>query len=336
MASTSSKKKASKRRLASWVLSDLYRLASVINAGGREIDAGAWLKVGANVLSSAPAGKEALTRAAPARWGLDHTSLLVFAQRCGLCVTTDEIAAQVTSTLAWRAAEAERIGRAHHVPMSGETIGRLLEITESDRRVAQAWRVGTVDGTPETRAQAAKKTHAAREEQRRRAAGVKTRVEYLDTCPARTKPWESAGMSRSKWYRIGGNHTAGAEKNHETGPCETGPCVNNKDRETGPCANNIIKGEIAGSPYGLPSRGENATETPVPTLAEMAEIMRNRRTHEPVAPYTRADILPGGLAARALANALSNPPNRTPFRAGRAQRAPAADATMRANFRSSL
>ena len=319
MARASTKKtKAGKRRLASWVLADLYRLASVIRADCHELDPEAWLKVGANILSSAPAGKEELTRAAPARWGLDHSSLLRFATRCKLDCTAEDIARHVNETTRWRKAESERIGRPHHVPMKPDTIGALLCVTEDDRRAAKAWRIGTIGGSPEARIEAARVRDRQRKQRDRRQCGMMTRDEYLANSAG--KPWEAAGMSRAKWYR---SRLESATKCRETGLSETGLSENNKERETSLSGHNIINPDTGASVCDLaPCLDPSKLATPRLTVAPPSMAFR-RRGFEPVEPYTRAHIVPGGLAARALEMALRNPPTRSPYRAGRAQRRPA-------------
>ncbi len=299
-------KKAAARRLASWMLADLYRLADVMRAEGRALDPGPWLKVGANVLSSAPPGQEEITRAAPARWGLDQSSLLRFATRCGIDCSAEDIALQVAETIRWRESETERIGRPHHIPLSADAIGKLLCVTEDERRTAKAWRIGTIDGSREDRIEAAKARHAQRQAVRRKESGGVARAEYLESCKARSKPWEAAGMSRAKWYRTGAHISVMVKNPDETGPCETGPCVNNN-----------INPNTAGSGYALPSRHHPANDPPPESLADIAARLRRRRGFEPVAPYNGNDIETGGLAARVLEMALRNPPIRGPHRMGR-------------------
>ena len=108
------------------------------NAGGplsgREVhrDAGEtlraedWLKVLANVLSSAPEGPVGKRNGpnAPEHFGLSYVSLLVAAERCGLEVTADMVERQVAATKAWREKESARIGRQHYVATRLDTIGR--------------------------------------------------------------------------------------------------------------------------------------------------------------------------------------------------------------------
>ncbi len=287
-----------------------------MRADGRDLDPGPWLKVGANVLSSAPPGREEITRAAPARWGLDQSSLLRFATRCGIDCSAEDIARQVTETTRWRKSEAERIGRRHYVAMNADTIGALLGVTEDERRMAKAWRIGTVDGSREDRIEAAKVRHAERQARRRRESGAMTRNQYTEKSLSAVRPWEAEGVSRRTWERRR-NKGQEVEKMAVASPCAASPCANNMEAVASPCANNIINTKPAGSGYALPSRHHPANDPPPESLADIAPRLLRRRGFEPVAPYNRNDIEPGGLAALALEMALRVPPIRGPHRLGR-------------------
>ncbi|PPD25002.1 MAG: hypothetical protein CTY30_00855 [Methylocystis sp.] len=289
--------KAAHRRLASWILADLTRLAAVQRAGGKKLDVASWLIVGGNILSSAPVGAGEGGRSAPERFGLDYGSLLIFAQRCGLESTAADIQRQVAATMKWRAAESARIGRAHHAPMAPDTIGRLLGVTEDDRRAARAWRIGTIGGSKEARAEAAKERDRARKAQKRREAGMSKQAHSL----SRIAPWKALGMSKATWYRRG--------KPGETTLSETTLSVHNKCGETTLSVHNIEDTANASARSALEAdcsisdaEGDisagDSLPAPAADAAELAERLRRMRA-EPAPP--RPPLPPGGLAARALA-----------------------------------
>jgi hypothetical protein len=311
--------KAAHRRLAAWILADLVRLAAVQRAGGKSLNVGAWLAVGANILSSAPPGRESGACGAPERFGLTYEHLFIFAERCRLNSSADDIQRQVAVTLEWRAAESARIGRPHHVPMSPDTIGKLLGVTEGERSAAGARNIGTACGSREAREAAARERNKARQRIRRREAGKMTREEYLRRSLSKSKPWEAEGISRAQWYR-----RRGAD---ETSPCETSPCVTNKGDETSPSGTNIDDRQNASARSALEApasisetRGDIGARDSLPSPAadaeELAERLRRKRS-EPAPP--RPPLPPGGLAARALALVQKPPPR--PFGAGALGRA---------------
>jgi hypothetical protein len=234
------KVKASYRRRASWVLGDLYRAAAKFHEYGEILPVAPWLKVLANVLSSAPEGRTGSRRArhAPERWELSYQSLALAARRCDLEATQNEIAGQVAETKAWRARESERNGCPHYVMMAPDTIGVLLGITDEIRREARAYNLGTIGGTSAQRQDARLQRARQREAARRREAGAAPREQYLEGhAISRDKPWEAAGMSRATWYRRGREAAAHSPPND----FETGPCAVNKGRETGPSPANKLK-----------------------------------------------------------------------------------------------
>ncbi len=173
------KTKASYRRRASWVLADLGRAAETLRAHGEILVAGPWLKVLANVLSSAPEGAVGSRKDsdAPQRWELSYETLAVAGTRCGVEATEDEIECQVEETLDWRSRESQRLKRPHHIMMTPDKIAELLGITDEIRREAGAWNLGSVGGSPEQRLEARRQRQRIRDEESRRARGVKPRAE---------------------------------------------------------------------------------------------------------------------------------------------------------------
>jgi hypothetical protein len=196
---TKAKRTISFRQRAAITLAQLYRVAEVHRAAGEILPAGPWLKVLANVLSSAPEGYDGDRRArnTPTYFGLSKATLALAARRCGLNASVEQIEAQVADTRAWRAKEARRGGAHHYAPMRPDKIGELLGVTDATREAAKAWNIGTLGGSRAARAKAAKERDRLRDERRRRAAGAAPQAESI----SRTKPWEVEGISRRTWYR---------------------------------------------------------------------------------------------------------------------------------------
>ncbi len=195
-------KTLSYRERASLQLAQLRRVAAIHREAGEVLD-GPWLKVLANLLSSAPSGPTSKRRGrhAPEWFGLTYETLLVAAERCGLEATAEEIEAQVLDTQAWRHRESERIGRPHYAAMRPDKIGELLGITEIVRCEAKAWNLGTYHGSPKERRAADKERRKIRERERRCEAGSMPRKEYEGASLSRLKPWEGQGISRRTWER---------------------------------------------------------------------------------------------------------------------------------------
>jgi hypothetical protein len=65
--------------------------------------------------------------------------------------------------------------------------------------------IGAIDRTKDERQadrkQRKRQADRARRQRDRQARGVKPRIEYETNSLARTKPWLTAGVSRSTWYR---------------------------------------------------------------------------------------------------------------------------------------
>ncbi len=300
----------SRRQGASIVLAQLYRVAGVLRAQGEILQNGPWLKVLANILSSMPEGYAWSRKApnAPPFFGLSVETLRFAATNCGLEVTDDEIKQQTFNTKAWRKARSASQGHPLFAPMRADKIGELLGITDMIRAEAGAWNIGTLGGSPESRANASRERDRAYQEARRRAAGSKAREEYLEANNlSRSKPWEVEGISRTTYYRrqpaAVANETSPSATSsgmrNETGPSETGPSATSSDIGTGPSLT-TIHNELRSREFdSLPSdAGEISTfRFPKEELTSRAndnsqranEIAKSRRT------------TPGGIAAQALA-----------------------------------
>ena len=183
-----------------------------------------WLKVLANVLSSAPAGKvgKRTEPKAPERWELSYDTLAVAAAACGVEATEDEIERQVEDTLAWRQRESLRLGRPHHIMMRPDKIAELLDITDEIRREAEAWNLGSIGGSPEQRREARRQRQRISDERRRRDAGVGPRPK---SSLEQAAPWQSENISRATWFRRRRERAEAAD--------ETAASAPNKGSETG-------------------------------------------------------------------------------------------------------
>lgn len=345
MARASKRTKATHRRLASWILADLYRIALVKRDSGDILDAGQWLRVLANILSAAPPGADGSRRGktAPQTFGLNPASLTLAAARCGINASPDGIASQVAETTEWRAAESARIGRPHHAPMTADTIGKALGVTDECRREAKAWRIGTIDGSPEQRAAAYRQREADRKRAERATKGAVPRVAYVGKSLSQAKPWEAEGVSRRTWYRrlssaataINCENGTSPSANNKaasrgTSPSGTSPSAHNKDRGTSPSAHNKGNRPCAGSRSRLPAIAtpKNAVaKVKDPGASLQGDAPRKASSHASRAPKDSAkrharlaphEIDPNGLAARALR--LVQAPILTTGRAPKARR----------------
>lgn len=84
-------------------------------------------------------------------------------------------------------------GRLHY---SGATVAELLEISDEVARTLGLEQVFSEDERARRK--------ASREKERREAAGASSREDWLAANSAsREKPWQLAGMSRTKWYELG-------------------------------------------------------------------------------------------------------------------------------------
>jgi len=296
------------RRLASWALSDLYQLAAVHRAHGEVLLPDAWLKVLANVLSSAPAGiiGKRRDRHAPEYFGLTYTNLLIAAERCGLEATADTIEQQVAETLEWRKRESERIGKPHYFMMRPDVIGKMLGVTDETRMEAKAWNIGVFGGSPEQRRRAKQERDRLRKLHARRAAGAIGRREYEASSLTRQKPWEAEGTSRTTWYlrtrensKEKGNGSGSHNRNGEPDGAKT--TTKKRDQKTEGCkvrkTGQVRPRTSAARPIREKSDrsgATNSTYTQPDAVTSFAEPSKTRGDTS----YTPK---PGGIAARLFA-----------------------------------
>lgn len=85
---------------------------------------------------------------------------------------------------------------------SSDALGEHLRLTFIERERLGIRTIGSVDVTKETRLEMTRQKRVKRQRLKRRAAGMKTRAEYLAEQKAKPKPWEDAGVSRATWYRL--------------------------------------------------------------------------------------------------------------------------------------
>jgi hypothetical protein len=84
-----------------------------------------------------------------------------------------------------------------------DTLGKRLNLTEAERQRLRITTIGAVGVDKAGRLDRRRERARQRDEQRRRAAGAKTRAEYEANSISKTRPWEALGMSRRTWYRLG-------------------------------------------------------------------------------------------------------------------------------------
>lgn len=302
--------KINRRRLAALMLSQLYRIASVLVQQGEVLEPDAWLKTLANILSSAPPpSASALRRNREAgRLCLSNVSLTEASLKCGVAFSREMVDAQVKRTLAWREEQARLAGEPVYRPMKPDTIGKLLGVTEEVRLEAKAWNVGTLNGSQKARKEAHRKREIARMSRKRAAGGARQHA----TSASRRQPWRDLGMGRTKYYALkaeGKLVAIGAVKSIKNGveksartnssqPIKADRFVadsfvaTNKESADKFVATNIGNNRVcASSPFGL-------------------EACANRQGFQPADPYTIADVPPDGLAAKALALMARTPPPR--------------------------
>jgi hypothetical protein len=95
---------------------------------------------------------------------------------------------------------------------SADKLGKRLNLTEADRHRLKITTIGSVDVNKAERLARRQERKRLREQERRRAAGAKSRAEYEAQSISKAKPWEALGMSRASWYR------------HQRQTAETSPC----------------------------------------------------------------------------------------------------------------
>jgi hypothetical protein len=76
-----------------------------------------------------------------------------------------------------------------------------LQVTAAERHTLNLRTIGAIDQTKEQRADIAKQRKRERDQQRRRADGIKPRAQYEAAAITTTKPWITQGISRRTWYR---------------------------------------------------------------------------------------------------------------------------------------
>ncbi len=306
-------KKISHRRLAALTMAQLYSLAKCHREAGDALDAGAWLQVAANILSSAPPGTEGSRRGrdAPLTFGLSDASLAEAAIRIGVNFTPDQIERQVAMTQDWRALEAKLAGKPVYRPMRPDTIGRLLGVTEATRRDAQAWLIGTYDGSPKDRAEA----YRQREAERRRRDRAEKGARPHSRSEAQRKPWEAAGLSRRSWYRLppelrgtnssASNKGANGQAAAGTNSSGTNSSATNKGNTHSAASNSVL------------ASCQQATRTVADSSEEEVLGRIKNRKFEPAPVFRLKDAKPDGLIVQAVRTITRSPRAACPERVAR-------------------
>lgn len=96
-----------------------------------------------------------------------------------------------------------RFAHDNPVPPTMVELGKVLHLTECERRRLGISTMYSIDVTKEQRARAKAQLAADKKRAQRRASGVRPRAEYEASSLSATEPWKALGMSRSKWYRKG-------------------------------------------------------------------------------------------------------------------------------------
>jgi hypothetical protein len=84
-----------------------------------------------------------------------------------------------------------------------DTLANLLHLTEAERQRLSITTIGACDLNKAGRLSRRRLRARLRKEERRRAAGAKSRADYEANSVNRTRPWEVLQMSRASWYRSG-------------------------------------------------------------------------------------------------------------------------------------
>jgi hypothetical protein len=115
------------------------------------------------------------------------------------------------------------INEADTVPKcrTADALGRYLRLTDKMRTSLGITTIGSLDLSKRQRALRRKERSRARKEMKRRAAGQKSRVEFLATAKSQRQPWKAEGISRRTWYRRKGRGTGPAPP--PLSPRGTGP-----------------------------------------------------------------------------------------------------------------
>jgi predicted P-loop ATPase len=121
---------------------------------------------------------------------------------------SNRIAAWLEGAAPWMAPD-ERADLAANViakPLRyrADKLAAMLGLTEATRRRLRITTIGAIDCTKAERLEQRRERARLAKQAKRRAAGNKTRAAYLEDCKAKsTRPWQAAGISRSRWYRMG-------------------------------------------------------------------------------------------------------------------------------------
>jgi hypothetical protein len=138
-------------------------------------------------------------------------ALMMAAQRMGGAIT-EEQAEQVIN-------EADTVPKCR----TADALGRWLRLSDAMRTFLGICTIGSFDVSKRQRALRRKERNRARMQMKRRAAGSKSRGEYLAAAKSRAQPWKVEGKSRSLWYSR--RKAAGQVRVHSSlSPRWTGPC----------------------------------------------------------------------------------------------------------------
>ena len=115
------------------------------------------------------------------------------------------------------------INEADTVPKcrKADALGRYLRLSDETRTSLGICTIGSFDMSKRQRALRRRERSRARKEMKRRAAGKKSRVEYLAAAISKTQPWRAEGISRRTWYRQRG--VAQVRPHSLLSPCGTSP-----------------------------------------------------------------------------------------------------------------
>jgi hypothetical protein len=129
------------------------------------------------------------------------------------------------------------INEADTVPKcrKADALGRYLRLTDKMRTALGITTIGSFDLSKRQRALRKRERSRARKEMKRRAAGQKSRVEFLATAKSQRQPWKAEGISRRTWYRRRG--VAQVRPHPPLSPCGTGPAPPDSLKRSRTCAN---------------------------------------------------------------------------------------------------
>jgi hypothetical protein len=84
---------------------------------------------------------------------------------------------------------------------AADALGRWLRLSDAMRTFLGICTIGSFDVSKRQRALRKRERSRARKEMKRRAAGQKSRVEFLAAAKSQRQPWKAEGISRRTWYR---------------------------------------------------------------------------------------------------------------------------------------